>query len=95
MQAPLSLKPIKWIVVSDKNINDLAALVKNGRNTYVALTWQDYLSLGQNMQQIMVYIKSDRVLLCYYRKDLNEAKCKDVPPPDPASLPQPATESSQ
>ncbi|WYW02699.1 hypothetical protein Peetri_00111 [Pseudomonas phage vB_PpuM-Peetri] len=47
--------------------------------------------MGVNLQSIMGYIKSDKVLLCYYRRDLKEDQCKDVPlPEDPMAKFSPA-----
>ncbi|QJT71173.1 hypothetical protein GR11A_00136 [Vibrio phage vB_VcorM_GR11A] len=47
---------------------------------YLALSWDDYLALGKDMQDILAYVKGTNALLCYYRKDLAEAVCSEVDP---------------
>lgn len=44
-------------------------------------TWEDYLVMGQNMQEITRITKDYETLLCYYRKDLNELNCMPTKKP--------------
>lgn len=48
--------------------------------TYMALVWEDYLIMGQNMQVIIQAFKEYNALLCYYRDDLNELQCVPYKP---------------
>lgn len=69
---PIQTSPIKFVVITKAT----APLVLQDDSVYVALTWEDYLDLGKNSDSTLTYIKSQKVVLCYYRKSLNETFCQ-------------------
>ena len=70
---PISMISPEWKLVTPTTHN---SIIKQGdAYSYMCLTWEDYLVLGQNMQSIKKYLKDDNALLCYYRKDLKEVEC--------------------
>ena len=70
---PITLTTIKWDVINQKTYQDY---VVNDASSYMCLKWEDYLTMGQNMQVILKNYKDQQALLCYYRKDLHEKECE-------------------
>lgn len=74
---PVNLKDIHFKVLTYDTIQKV--IEKEGVDTlYIALTWEDYLALGDNMNRLSAYIKGTNALLCYYRKDVDEVMCSGV-----------------
>lgn len=77
---PVQMMDVEWKLLTptthDNLINDGSAY------SFMMLTWEDYLVMGQNMQNIIRGFKDYNSLLCYYRKDLKEVECVPyiVPP---------------
>lgn len=69
---PIRLDPLEFVVIT----KDTAPLLMKEDSVYVALTWEDYLNLGKNSNTMLMYIRSQVKVLCYYRKSLNEDICK-------------------
>jgi hypothetical protein len=77
MAPPAELQKVRWTVLTKERIG----LIKDD-SVYVALTWDEYLRLSQNMAEIESYLRSQGAVLCYYRVELREKRCV-VPLIDP------------
>jgi hypothetical protein len=42
----------------------------------VALDWEEYLELAKFMADVKRYMEETKILVCNYRKSLNETYCK-------------------
>ena len=70
---PVKITPPKWVILTPST-KDVIIQEENAYS-YMCLSWEDYLVMGQNMQIIIHGFKEYHTLLCYYRKDLNEIEC--------------------
>lgn len=76
---PARPTPINMIAPEFKLVTPTThdSIIKKGEAyTYMCTTWEDYLVMGQNMQNIIKNLKDNEALLCYYRKDLKEPVCE-------------------
>lgn len=74
---PVNMTPVVWRALVPQTKEDLTA---TNDYSYMCLDWSGYLTMGQNMQSMLRYIKDENALLCYYRKDLNEIQCTPASP---------------
>jgi len=70
---PIELLPVKWVFVNYKNKD---AVILDDKNTYTCLSWDDYITMSENMSMIKTNMIQTNKLLCNYRKDLNEVECR-------------------
>lgn len=70
---PIQMITPEWKMLTPSTVDSY--IKDDEQYTYMAITWEDYLMMGQNMQSIIKYLKDNNVLLCYYRKDLKEPQC--------------------
>jgi hypothetical protein len=75
---PTSLIAPEWKVLTATTHDSL--LSENSQYSYMCISWEDYLIMGQNMNNLGAFIKGQNALLCHYRKDLNEVECKPYAP---------------
>lgn len=78
---PPALQPptIKFEVVTEQVTATWNKEIEAGKRpsyTLIALTWEDYLTLGAYFKDIGLTFDKYGALLCYYRKELNEEQCK-------------------
>lgn len=71
---PINMIAPEWRLVT--SITHDTIIKKDEAYTFMCLSWEDYLVMGQNMQNIIKNLKDNEALLCYYRKDLKEPVCE-------------------
>lgn len=67
---PVDLESVRWIVITEENINEVIANAKNknGLVFLVALDENGYKTLAINNAKILKYIKEQKALLIAYKK---------------------------
>lgn len=75
---PVSVTAPKWNLLTPTTHDTI--IVDDTAYSYMCLSWENYLVMGQNMQNIIKGFKDYNALLCYYRKELKEVVCKEYLP---------------
>ena len=71
---PLSLNStVEYKTLTPKTKKDVLAA---DQYVFQCMPWVDYLALGQNMQSIITKFEEYEKVLCHYRKELKEDRCK-------------------
>jgi len=67
---PIELESIRWVVITEKNMQDVIANAKNknGLVFLVALDEKGYKTLAINNAKILKYIKEQKSMLIAYKK---------------------------
>jgi len=47
-----------------------------GGEPVVEVSWDDYIEFSKYLQDIKRYLAEQKIMICDYRKDLNEEYCK-------------------
>ena len=72
----LRLKEVKWIVINEKNIDEVIALLKtqDGAFAVYALTGEGYGNLGTNFSDIRAMIQQQQAIIAAYEGYYQEAE---------------------
>ena len=70
----LTLKDANIVVITEKNLQEVIARVKNAQGTFVvyALDPKSFEALAINMEQIKLYIEQQNKIILYYEKSVTE-----------------------
>ena len=77
--SPLDLSAPKFEVITSDVAEAMNKQVEAGEilpYTYVRLSWEEYIKLGQNMKEIIKKFHEQSALLCHYRRDIREPECE-------------------
>lgn len=79
MPSPVSMQPIQWVVITDKNYEDVINKVKdpNGLVFLVALDEQSYKNLAINNATVLKFIREQKSVIAAYRKYYDPPLKKD------------------
>ena len=67
---PIDLESVRWVVITEENINDVVAnaKTKNGLVFLVALDEEGYKTLAINNAKVLKFIKEQKSMLIAYKK---------------------------
>ena len=70
LPAPVKMQSLEWIVITDKNYNEVIERIKdpNGLVFLVALDEQSYKNLAINNANILKYLREQKAVIAAYRK---------------------------
>lgn len=70
LPAPVKMQPLEWVVITDKNYNEVIERIKdpNGLVFLVALDEQSYKNLAINNANVLRYLREQKAVIAAYRK---------------------------
>lgn len=79
LPSPVSMQPMQWMVITDKNYEEVIAKVKdpNGLVFLVALDEQSYKNLAINNASLLKFIREQKSVIAAYRKYYDPPQKKD------------------
>lgn len=79
--SPVRMQPIEWVLITDKNYNEVIEKVKdpNGLVFLVALDEQNYKNLAINNASILKYLREQKAVIAAYRKYYEKPKEEPKP----------------
>jgi hypothetical protein len=73
---PVKMQPMQWVVITDKNYNDVIETVKdsNGLVFLVALDETSYKNLAINNANLLRYIREEKAVIAAYKQYYEKPK---------------------
>jgi hypothetical protein len=73
---PVKMQPMQWVVITDKNYNDVIETVKdsNGLVFLVALDESSYKNLAINNANLLRYIREEKAVIAAYKQYYEKPK---------------------
>ena len=70
LPAPVKMEPIEWVVITDKNYNDVIEKLKdsNGVVFLVAMDEPNYKALALNNSRLLRYMREEKAVIAAYKK---------------------------
>ena len=84
LPAPVKMNPIEWVVLTDKNYNDVIEKLKDGNGLVflVAMDEPNYKALAMNNARLLRYIREEKAVIAAYKKYYEKPKDSvDTPAP--------------
>lgn len=80
LPAPVKMQPLEWVVITDKNYNEVIERVKdpNGLVFLVALDEQSYKNLAINNASVLRYLREQKAVIAAYRKYYEKPKEEQI-----------------
>ena len=81
---PVKMQPMQWVVITDKNYNDVIETVKdsNGLVFLVALDESSYKNLAINNANLLRYIREEKAVIAAYKQYYEKPKEETNPESD-------------
>ncbi len=66
--APIQMRDIEWIILSQANIEEYLPDIKSGKLTIIGMNPNDYEDMSINTMNLLNYIQAQKILVATYRE---------------------------